>query len=181
MISEKLLIFLTSWIIENTEFEKKIDPPNFYSLTKTEMSEKACYSSDNCKVKAYYIKNDGIYYINDLIPEEEMCDQSIILHEMIHHYQKNSKRTFDLDQRTLWTFQERQAIYYQNLFLISQKRKMITKVLRTFYSVKVALILIYNINLKILLNNFIEGISSYRLDRDWVLFSKQNRLILSFR
>ena len=29
MISERLIIFLTSWIIENTEFEKKIDPPNF--------------------------------------------------------------------------------------------------------------------------------------------------------
>ena len=33
------------------------------------------------------------------------------------------KDLFDLDQRTLWTLQERQAIYYQNLFLISQKRK----------------------------------------------------------
>ena len=29
----------------------------------------------------------------------------------------------DLDEQTLWTLQERQAIYYQNLFLISQKRK----------------------------------------------------------
>ena len=55
------------------------------------MSDKACYSSDNCKVKAYYIKNDGIYYINDLIPESKMCDQSIILHEMVHHYQKTLK------------------------------------------------------------------------------------------
>ena len=92
------------------------------------------YSSDNCKVKAYYIKNDGIYYINDLIPESKMCDQSIILHEMIHHYQKNSKRSFDLDQRTLWTLQERQAIYYQNLFLISQKEKITIKDLKTFYN-----------------------------------------------
>ena len=88
MISEKLLAFLTSWIIENTEFSKKIDNPNFYSLTKMEMSDKACYSSDNCKVKAYYIKNDGIYFINDLKPETKICDQSIILHEIIHHYQK---------------------------------------------------------------------------------------------
>ena len=123
MISEKLIIFLTSWILENTEFDKKLDPPKFFSLTQNEMSDKACYSSNNCKVKAYYIKNDGIYFIDELVPESKMCDQSIILHEMIHHYQKNSKRSFDLDQRTLWTLQERQAIYYQNLFLISQKRK----------------------------------------------------------
>ena len=93
MVSEKLIIFLTSWIIENTEFDKKIDPPDFFSLTKNEMSDKACYSSNNCKVKAYYIKNDGIYFIDELLPESKMCDQSIILHEMIHHYQKNSKRS----------------------------------------------------------------------------------------
>ena len=91
MISEKLIIFLTSWIIENTEFDKKLDPPKFFSLTQNEMSDKACYSSNNCKVKAYYIKNDGIYFIDELVPESKMCDQSIILHEMIHHYQKNSK------------------------------------------------------------------------------------------
>ena len=96
MISEKLIIFLTSWIIENTEFDKKLDPPKFFSLTQNEMSDKACYSSNNCKVKAYYIKNDGIYFIDELVPESKMCDQSIILHEMIHHYQKNSKRSFDL-------------------------------------------------------------------------------------
>ncbi len=123
MISEKLLIFITSWILENSEFEKKIDPPSFFSLSKEEMSDKACYSSDNCKVKAYYVKESGIFFIDDLEPEENICDQSIILHEMIHHYQKNSSRSFDLDQRTIWTLQERQAIYYQNLFLISQKRK----------------------------------------------------------
>ena len=34
MVSEKLIIFLTSWIIENTEFDKKIDPPDFFSSNK---------------------------------------------------------------------------------------------------------------------------------------------------
>ena len=40
MISEKLLVFLTSWIIENTEFSKKIDAPQFFALSQTEMSQK---------------------------------------------------------------------------------------------------------------------------------------------
>tara|TARA_Y100000589_G_scaffold274680_1_gene268534 strand:- start:16 stop:471 length:456 start_codon:yes stop_codon:yes gene_type:complete len=123
MIKEKLVLFLTSWIIDNTEFNKKINPPEFFRLTKDQMSEKACYSSENCKVKAYYVKESGIFFINDLKPEKDICDQSIILHEMIHHYQKNSSRSFDLDQKTLWTLQERQALYYQNLFLIGMKRK----------------------------------------------------------
>ena len=123
MITEKLLIFLSSWIIENTEFEKKINNPNFYILTKHEMSEKACFSEKNCRVKAYYVKDSGIFYIDELDPVDDICDQSIILHELIHHYQKNRDFKIDLDEQTMWTLQERQALYYQNLFLISQKRK----------------------------------------------------------
>ncbi len=122
MISKTLLTFLSSWIIENTEFDKKVKDPDFFMLTIKEMSDKACFSSENCKVKAYYVKESGIFYINKLEPEKNVCDRSIILHELIHHYQKNNDRVFDLDEKTLWTLQERQAIYYQNLFLISQKR-----------------------------------------------------------
>ena len=122
MISKSLLIFLSSWIIENTEFSKRIKDPEFFRLTKKEMSEKACFSSKNCRVKAYYVKNTGIYYIDKLDPENNICDKSIMLHELVHHYQKNDDRVIELDEKTLWTLQERQAIYYQNLFLISQKR-----------------------------------------------------------
>ena len=123
MISKTLLAFLSSWIIENTEFEKKLEDPKFFKLSKKEMSDKACFSSKNCRVKAYYVKENGIYYIDQLDPENNICDKSIILHELVHHYQKNDGRVIDLDEHTLWTLQERQAIYYQNLFLISQKRK----------------------------------------------------------
>ena len=123
MISKTLLVFLSSWIIENTEFSKKIDDPEFFKLSKKEMSNKACFSSKNCRVKAYYVKNNGIYYIDQLDPEKNVCDKSIILHELVHHYQKNDDRVIDLDEKTLRTLQERQAIYYQNLFLISQKRQ----------------------------------------------------------
>ena len=87
------------------------------------MSDKACFSTKNCRVKAYYVKDSGIFYIDKLNPSDDICDQSIILHELFHHYQKNRLTNIDLDEQTLWTLQERQAIYYQNLFLISQKRK----------------------------------------------------------
>ena len=122
MISKALLTFLTTWIISNTEFNQVVEAPQFFKLSKKEMSDKACYSSANCRVKAYYIKNEGIFYRDNLVPDDNICHLSIILHEMVHHYQKNSNRNFDLDERTLWTLQERQALYYQNLFLISQKR-----------------------------------------------------------
>ena len=124
MISKKLVIFLTSWIIENTEFEEKIKHPIFSILSSSEMSDKACFSSQKCKVKAFYHKEEEtIFYIDELKPEEKICDLSIILHEIVHHYQKNENRKFDLDKETIWILREKQAMYYQNLFLVSQKRK----------------------------------------------------------
>lgn len=123
MIAETLLATLTSWIVSNTEFEKKLDFPNFYVLTKSQMSDKACFSSKNCKVKAYYVRNEGIFYIDTLKPESNTCDRSIILHELIHHYQKKQNKSFDLDEHTLWTLQERQAIFYQNVYLYQEKEK----------------------------------------------------------
>ena len=56
MITKTLLTFLTTWIISNTEFNQEVDPPPFFQLSKKEMSDKACYSSKNCRVKAYYVK-----------------------------------------------------------------------------------------------------------------------------
>ena len=123
MISEKLITLLTAFIINNTEFEKEIAPPEFITLSKEKMSDKACFSSKNCKVKAYYVKEGKIFYIDSMSPKSNICDQSIILHELVHHYQKNNGKKIDLDEKTLWTLQERQALYYQNLFLISEKRK----------------------------------------------------------
>ena len=87
------------------------------------MSDKACFSSQTCRVKAYYVKNKGIFLIDQLKPNDDICDQSIVLHEMIHHYQKNDEKKIDLDERTLWTLQERQAIFYQNLFLFHSKTR----------------------------------------------------------
>ena len=72
MISKKLLIFLSSWIIENTEFNQKIEDPKFFKLTENEMSDKACFSSENCRVKAYYVKDSGIFYIDKMQPEKDI-------------------------------------------------------------------------------------------------------------
>ena len=100
MIAETLLATLTSWIIENTEFDKKLDYPELHILSKSEMSRKACFSSSKCRGKSLLCKRRRNIFYRHLKPESEICDRSIILHELIHHYQKQNK-TFDLDEHTL--------------------------------------------------------------------------------
>ena len=48
-------------------------------------------------------------------PESNVCDKSIILHELVHHYQKNSGKKIDLDEKTLWTLQ-RDRLYIIKIF-----------------------------------------------------------------
>ena len=104
------------------------------------MSDKACYSSNNCKVKAYYIKNDGIYFIDELVPESKMCDQSIILHEMIHHYQKTQKDLLILIKEHSGLSKKDKPFIIKIYSLFLKKEKMITRGLKMFYSVKADLI-----------------------------------------
>ena len=49
------------------------------------MSKKACYSSIIVKLRHIISKMTEFIIFNDLI-NYKMCDQSIIFHEMIHHY-----------------------------------------------------------------------------------------------
>ena len=71
MISKTLLAFLSSWIIENTQiFEKILEDPSSLNFQKRKCQIKTAMSK-NCRVKAYYVKDNGIYYIDQLDPRKQ--------------------------------------------------------------------------------------------------------------
>ena len=39
MVSKTIIALLTSWIINETEFNMKIDPPNFFVLNKEQLQQ----------------------------------------------------------------------------------------------------------------------------------------------
>ena len=105
MITQALLLFLTSWIIENTEFEKKVEDPKFFFLTKEEMSKKACFSSQNCKVQAYYVEDEGIYLINKLNLNKDEFQNLLIQNQSYTLQETKNKLKIDL----LWN----DLVYYR--------------------------------------------------------------------
>ena len=96
--------------------KKELSPPEFITLSKEKMSDKACFSSKNCKVKAYYVKEGKIFYIDSMRPESNVCDKSIILHELVHHYQKNSGKKIDLDEKKLYGLFKKDRLYIIKIF-----------------------------------------------------------------
>ena len=56
-------------------------------------------------------------------PEKDICDKSIILHEMVHHYQKNDDRVIELDDRTILDTSRKTSNLLSKSFNFSKKIK----------------------------------------------------------
>lgn len=112
-----LLPFLVNWIITNTEYKVIDFNIPITELSKKELEKKACNGS--CPVVAFFQPNKGIFYRKmDL---KNYCNQSIILHEVIHAIQTKKKAKMQN------VFREKEAYEIQNKFLmyISKKKDLL--------------------------------------------------------
>ena len=111
---KKLIFFLLQWISINTEYDtSKFDfPVNI--LKPSELQEIVC--GGKCPVLGFFSKEYGILLVE--MDFNDICNQSILLHEMIHSLQNDSVEI---------AFKEKEAYYLQNKFLeeLSLKNDMI--------------------------------------------------------
>ena len=94
-----------------------------------------------------------------------MADQSIILHEMIHHYQKNSKRSFDLRSKNPLDITRRAGNLLSKPFFFNFPRKNNNEGAKMSYSARVDLTLDLQYSIKTLINNLIKHVSSDRIQQ----------------
>ena len=102
---------LLSWISLNTNYDTRKFDIKILLVSKKEIQEKAC--GGKCPVIAFLKKNEGIY-ITKMNFEKNLCNQSILLHEMIHFFQ---------DSKMLNAFREKEAYQLQNKFLEENSNK----------------------------------------------------------
>ena len=114
MVITTLLIFLLDWISKNTDYDASVFDSKIIELDTKEFERIAC--KGKCPVLAFFDENKGIYLRKmDL---ENLCNQSILLHEIIHSLQ--NLREIKIEN----AFKEKEAYEIQNFFLsdISKKR-----------------------------------------------------------
>ena len=111
MISKSLITFLLSWISDNTLYNTKNFDTKIFLVESEELQRRAC--NGKCPIVAFYKKNEGIY-ITKMDFEDSLCNQSILLHEMIHTFQKDSMEN---------VFKEKEAYQLQNQFLFEKSEK----------------------------------------------------------
>ena len=112
-----IMTLLLQWITVNTHYDAGIFNFDVIELSKIELQTLAC--GGKCPVLAFFKPDIGI-----LISEfdfEDICNQSILLHEIIHAFQYLS------ESNLVDAFKEIEAYKIQNKFLmeISIKEELI--------------------------------------------------------
>lgn len=114
MISKKLITFLLQWISLNTDYDASKFDFRLKIIESSELQQIVC--GGKCPVLGFFSKEYGILLVE--MNFENICNQSILLHEMIHSFQERSLEN---------VFKEKEAYYLQNKFLeeFSLKNDMI--------------------------------------------------------
>ena len=103
-----IISFLLEWITINTHYDASIFNFEVIELSESELQILAC--GGKCPVIAFFKPEMGI--LISKLDYEDICNQSILLHEIIHALQHLS------DSNLLDAFKEKEAYQIQNKFLM---------------------------------------------------------------
>ena len=103
---------LLNWVNINTTYDSKKFNVKIIEVSKEEIQKLAC--KGRCPIISFYKKNEGIY-ITKMNFENNLCNQSILLHEIIHALQEEKKMEN--------AFKEKEAYEIQNKFLIQKSNE----------------------------------------------------------
>lgn len=121
----ELIAALILWITSNTSFiELKVKPEVIF-LNKEKLNEKAC--GRPCQIFAYTPENSKkiVYLIDSLKPKSDVCDQGILLHELIHVFQNNNGKFSEYENNTKKHMREMEALVLQNRYLSNFGKKIL--------------------------------------------------------
>ena len=113
MLDHEIVKFLISWVNENTVYKGFLLNLEIVDLTLEELQYKACRGK--CPVLAFFSAPNIIYIAK--LDFNDLCNQSILLHEIIHVFQ------YQLGNEIQNVFREKEAYEIQNKFLINESLK----------------------------------------------------------
>ena len=114
MLDQEIVKFLISWINENTVYEGLLSNLEIVDLNLEELQYLACRGK--CPILAFFSAPNIIYTAK--LDFSDLCNQSILLHEMIHVFQHQSGNEMQN------VFKEQEAYQIQNKFLMDESFKV---------------------------------------------------------
>lgn len=110
-----LVLALLTWLHTTAGYEIPHATPAVAVVPHAQLVEMACSAS--CAVLGFY-RDDGVVYLdNRLAVETNVCAQSILLHELVHHLQHRRGRFAEFPPVIRWQLRELEAHGLQRVFL----------------------------------------------------------------
>lgn len=116
----QLIISLFSTIERISKYEAPATYPRVRQVTRNELEREACEGRRCRFVKAAYVPEKGLYMDNALDPQASVMDRSILLHELVHHFQATTQRYAHLPACERARAEEEEAYAIQNAYLAQQ-------------------------------------------------------------
>ena len=111
----QLLLELFTAIKLLSGYPMPADLPQIHRVSRSQLEARVCRTS--CRVKAFYIKGEGVYIDEELDVEQDLPARSILLHELVHHLQGVTGKFDSLPDCRSWYVKEFEAYDIQNRYL----------------------------------------------------------------
>lgn len=89
--------------------------PEVHRVSQAQLEARVCPTG--CRVKAFYMKGEGVYIDAALDVEHDLPARSILLHELVHHVQGETGRFGSMPDCHAWYAREFEAYQIQNQYL----------------------------------------------------------------
>jgi hypothetical protein len=89
--------------------------PEVHQLPRVQLEARICQGG--CRVKAFYLKGEGVFIDQSLDVEKDLPARSILLHELVHHVQGVTGKFDSLPDCHAWYAREHDAYQIQNQYL----------------------------------------------------------------
>jgi hypothetical protein len=99
-----------------TQYHKPDSQPLVFRVTRAQIEERMC-GGIACAMRAWYVPDEGIYLEDNLHPETDLFDRSVLFHELVHYLQELNAEGAALDACNRWYQREIQAYGLQNHYL----------------------------------------------------------------
>jgi len=99
-----------------TRYHRPDSQPAVLRVARAQIHEKMC-GGNPCSMRAWYLPDEGIYLEDNLHPETDLFDRSVLFHELVHYLQELNGEGAALDPCNRWYQREVQAYGLQNHYL----------------------------------------------------------------
>jgi len=116
MTEAELVPALLNAVFQLSKYPRAASVPEISRIPHARLEQMVCGAP--CPARATYRPGEGIYLDDNLKPETNPFDRSVLLHELVHYVQEMNDERSDMKPCLRWYHREQEAYAIQKTFLV---------------------------------------------------------------